>query len=80
MWHMLGRTHRHLMALAAGGVLFLNSGCDPAVRATILGGVESATNRLLTAFVAAYFQSLSLSDEEQQIARVVVDQLSSLVA
>jgi hypothetical protein len=53
---------RKLTALAVGGSAFQLSGCDPAVRATLLEGLESTTSSLSTALISAFF--LSLQDDE----------------
>lgn len=57
-----GRMLRKLTALAVGGSAFQLSGCDPAVRATLLEGLESTTSSLSTALISAFF--LSLQDDE----------------
>ena len=55
------RAMRTLMALAIGGSAFQLSGCDPAVRDTLLDGLESTTQTLSTALISAYF--LTLEDD-----------------
>ena len=55
------RAMRTLMALAIGGSAFQLSGCDPAVRDTLLTGLESTTQTLSTALISAFF--LTLEDD-----------------
>ena len=52
-----------LSAVSGGGLLAL-SGCDPDVRDTVLGGVESATTTLITTGIQAFFETLLAEDEE----------------
>lgn len=56
------RAMRTLMALAIGGSAFQLSGCDPAVRDTLLAGLESTTQTLSTALISAFF--LTLEDDD----------------
>lgn len=46
------------MTLAVGGSAFQLSGCDPAVRSTLLEGLQTTTNSLSTALISAFFLSL----------------------
>jgi hypothetical protein len=50
------------MALAVGGSAFQLSGCDPAVRDTILTGLETTTQGLSSALISAFFLSLQDGD------------------
>jgi hypothetical protein len=50
------------MTLAVGGSAFQLSGCDPAVRSTLLDGLMTTTNSLSTALISAFF--LSLEDDD----------------
>lgn len=50
---------RTVMALAVGGSAFQLSGCDPNVRASLLGGLSNTTNSLADALIAAFFISLA---------------------
>ena len=52
------RLLRTAMTLAVGGSAFQLSGCDPALRSTLLGGLETTATSLTTALLSAYFQSL----------------------
>ncbi|MCG3126733.1 MAG: hypothetical protein CHACPFDD_01586 [Phycisphaerae bacterium] len=52
------RFRRRLALLAATGA-FVLTGCDPAVRDTVLSGVESATSGLIATFVSAFFEGLN---------------------
>ncbi len=49
---------RTLMALALGGSALQLSGCDPNVRAALLGGLQQTTQSLSTALISAFFLSL----------------------
>jgi hypothetical protein len=57
-----GRLLRCIAAAAIGGSVFAGGSCDPAVRTTLLAGLESTTTSLATTFIQAYF--LSLQDED----------------
>lgn len=64
---MIRRTRRQrltrcMMAMAVGGSAFQLSGCDPAVRDTLLMGLESTTQTLSTALISAFF--LTLEDDD----------------
>ena len=48
-------------AVAVGGSAFQMSGCDPAVRDTVLVGLESTTSTLTQTLISAFF--ISLDDE-----------------
>ena len=56
------RLLRTAMTLAVGGSAFQLSGCDPAVRSTLLEGLQTTTNSLSTALISAFF--LSLQDDD----------------
>jgi hypothetical protein len=49
------------MVLAIGGSAFQLSGCDPAVRNTLLVGLQTTTTSLSSALITAFF--LSLQDD-----------------
>ena len=49
---------RSAMVIAVGGSAFQLSGCDPAVRGTLLDGLEQTTQTLSTALISAYFITL----------------------
>ena len=49
------RLMRAAMSLAIGGSAFQLSGCDAAVRDTLLGGLESTANALTDALISAFF-------------------------
>ena len=53
---------RFAAALAVGGSAFQLSGCDPAVRDTILAGLETTTTSLTNTLISAFF--ISLEDED----------------
>jgi hypothetical protein len=50
------------MALAVGGSALQLSGCDPDVRAALLGGLEQTTTSLTNALISAFF--ISLEDDD----------------
>jgi len=50
------------MALALGGSVFQLSGCDPAVRDTLLIGLETTTQSLSSALISAFFLSMQDGD------------------
>lgn len=52
------RVTRVLMAMTIGGCTFQLSGCDPEVRTTLLGGLESTTQGLASSLVSAFFLTL----------------------
>ena len=55
------RLTRLFVAAALGGSAFQISGCDPAVRQTVLTGLEATTQSLTTTLISAFF--LTLDDE-----------------
>jgi hypothetical protein len=56
------RLLRLAMLAAVGGSAFQLSGCDPAVRDTILTGVETTTATLANTLISAFF--ISLEDDD----------------
>jgi len=60
------------MALALGGSAFQLSGCDPAVRDTLLTGLETTTQSLSGALISAFF--LSLQDGDSSIGSLTTTQ------
>lgn len=55
------RFMRSAMVLAVGGSAFQLTGCDPAVRSTLLDGLQATTSALSSALISAFF--LSLDDD-----------------
>lgn len=55
------RTVLRVMVLVAGGVFALD-GCDPTVKSTVLGGLETASTGLATTFIQALFVKLQSTD------------------
>ena len=53
------RIMRAVAALAVGGSAFQLSGCDTAVRQTILTGLQTTSTTLSASLITAFFQSLS---------------------
>lgn len=56
------RVLRSVMAIAVGGSAFQLSGCDPAVRSTLLDGLQATTTALSGALISAFF--LTLEDDD----------------
>ena len=56
------RLMRTTMAFAIGGSPFVLSGCDPAVRDTLLVGLETTSQTLSQALISAFF--LTLADDD----------------
>jgi len=54
---------RLALSLAVGGSVFQLGSCDPAVRATLLTGLEQTTATLLNTVNSAFFISLQDDDE-----------------
>ena len=52
------RVVRAMMAMAVGGSAFQLSGCDPAVRSTLLSGLSATTTTLSNALITAFFLGL----------------------
>jgi hypothetical protein len=59
--NLRGRFIRLATAVAVGGSAFQLSGCDPAVRNTLITGLETTTQSLSGALISAFF--LTLDDE-----------------
>ncbi|MFQ5494784.1 MAG: hypothetical protein ACE5EX_05330, partial [Phycisphaerae bacterium] len=57
------RCLRAAMALAIGGSAFQLSSCDPTVRATLLGGLESTTQGLASSLISAFFIGLGSGND-----------------
>lgn len=58
------RLVRLAMSLVVGGSVFQLGSCDPAVRATLLTGLEQTTGTLLNTVNSAFF--ISLQDDEEE--------------
>lgn len=52
------RFARFAVATAVGGSVFQLSGCDPAVRDTLITGLEGTTQSLSSALISAFFLTL----------------------
>ena len=57
------RLVRTAMAISIGGSVFAFSGCDPAVRTTLLTGLETTTQTLSQALISAFFLTLQNDDD-----------------
>lgn len=53
------RVIKLVTAVAVGGSAFQISGCDPAVRDTVLTGLETTTSTLTQTLISAFFISLN---------------------
>lgn len=75
------RNARMLVALAVGGAVFQISfsGCDTALRDTLLTGIQTSVTGLVSTFIAAFFQALmSDSSTSQPIVQAVFEALPTL--
>jgi len=50
---------RTVATLAVGGSVFQLSGCDPNVRTTLLGGLQTTSQTLATSLISAFFLSIA---------------------
>ena len=64
MRSMLRRGRVWLAAASIGAAPYVLVGCDPQVRDTVLGGVEGASQTLLSTFVQAFFESLTPKEDD----------------
>lgn len=67
---LLLRGRIRFLSAVSGGSLLVLSGCDPTVRDTVLGGVESATTTILTTFIQAFFQTVLAPEDEGTVTTV----------
>lgn len=63
-----------------GGSLFALAGCDPTVRDTVLGGVESASTNLVAALIQAFFESLAAEEEVPATVMNIAQQAAQFFA
>lgn len=56
------RTLRYVMAIALGGSVFQLGSCDPTVRSTLIGGLQTTTNALADTLIQVFFTSLAADD------------------
>lgn len=61
---VLFRRGRAWLATLTMGGAFVLGGCDPAVRDTVLGGLQSVSTDLASTFIAAFFESIAAQEEE----------------
>lgn len=82
MRRLLFRTRMWLLAVGAGGGLFVLEGCDPTVRDTVLGGVGTAATGLATTLIQAFVQSLQADAQEETAAtvRAIIDYVPQFFA
>lgn len=66
----LNRAWMRVALMSSGSVLALG-GCDPTVRDTVLGGVESASTTLFSAFIQAFFETLEEDEGSLTTVRVI---------
>jgi hypothetical protein len=71
-----------LLSAVSGGSLLVLSGCDPNVRDTILGGVESSVTTLFTTFIQAFFETVLAADDDSTVTtvRAIVEQVPEFFA
>ncbi len=56
-------------------------GCEPAVRDTVLSGVESVAAGLAATFISAFFQTLNEPDDAgMDTVRVILERLQDIFA
>jgi hypothetical protein len=80
---LLRRGRIWLIASTVGGNVLVLEGCDPTVRETVLGGVESSSTTLVTTFIQAFFESLVApgdDDDQASTVRVFDEEISPPVA
>ncbi len=70
MQAMLKRGRRWMLALVAGGSLFVLESCDTTVRDTVLTGVGTAATTLSSTFISAFIESLQSDDSEETASTV----------
>ncbi|MCG3137234.1 MAG: hypothetical protein HJJLKODD_01077 [Phycisphaerae bacterium] len=56
-----------LMLVGMGGTTFQLSGCDQAIRSTVLTGLNGATDTLLLSLTSALFQSLDQTGQDDEL-------------
>ena len=50
------------LLISLGSSVFVLSGCDPQIQATVLSGLNTASTSLSTTFINAFFQKLQAGD------------------
>ncbi|MDX2198139.1 MAG: hypothetical protein SF069_04110 [Phycisphaerae bacterium] len=60
------RMRSWIMLASMGGTTLVLDTCNPAVRDTVLGGVEAASTSLTTTLIQAFFEGLA-EDEENPV-------------
>lgn len=73
MRRIMHRARGRFAALTLGGVVALG-GCDPDVRDTVLGGVETASTSLLATFVTAFFETLQEPEDAPATVKLLVEE------
>jgi hypothetical protein len=71
-----------MLSAVSGGTLLALSGCDPTVRDTVLGGVETASTTLLSTFIRAFFESVISRSDDNSVTtvRAFIDHAHQLFA
>lgn len=80
MRRMVTRWQMKWTAFLTGGSLLVLEGCEPAVRDTVLAGVEAAANGLAATFITAFFQTLQEPEETATTVRAIIEALPRIVA
>ena len=79
---LLLRSRIWMLSAVSGGGLLVLGGCDPTVRDTVLGGVETASTTLLTTFIRAFFETVLSGNDDNTVTtvRAFVDHAHQLFA
>lgn len=64
MRRLLNHGRAMLVSASVGGSILVLSGCDPAVRDTVLTGVGTAATGLASTFIQAFIESLQQQGDE----------------
>ena len=69
------------MYIAGACLAQIGSGCQPAIRDTLLSGIESSIAGLVGTFIQAFFQSLQSTPNStsQPVVQALMDHLPKLV-
>ncbi len=82
MRSLMNRAKIWLISTATGGTVLVLEGCDPAVRDTVIGGVEGASTTLVTSLIQAFFESLLAPEDDGTVTTVkaIVESLPQFFA
>lgn len=77
-------TNKLWLPLMVGGITLQFAGCDPEVRTTVLGGLQTSIVGLVSAVLNAFFLALqggsSSGSTSQPVVQAVFDSLKSMLA